>query len=247
MIGAFPRLFTRIHKITFQSPRIHLVTPRSISTANVIHPRIAISRVADIHPESPKNTATTRNTRHDTKKHTRQGMDMEDRAMSDEIIKALQALARSTEERPVSARLRDYIAEIDTAIAAGVKPETIEKALASFGIVLSPSALRGALYRFRKKRKAEGGATGRVIAVPENRPENNPPLLQGATEFSSVIPATTVNDPKPGAYKSDLTQEEKEVLKGLTPTEKIEFFRQREAQMKFTHNPTPERFRKLGE
>jgi hypothetical protein len=167
--------------------------------------------------------------------------------MSDEIIKALQDLARSSEDRPVSARLRDYIEEIDAAITAGVKPETIEKALATFGIELSPSALRGALYRFRKKRKTQMGLDRRNKSFSEPSEERNPLIYEVETEFSSGIRKTTFIDQKPGAYKSDLTQEEKVILKRLTPTEKIEFFRQRESQMKFTHNPTPERFRNKGE
>lgn len=218
----------------------------SISVTNVIHPRIAISRAVDIHPESLKSTARTRDTRHDTTKHTRHEMDLENHSMSDEIIKALQDLARSTEDRPVSARLRDYIEEIDAAIAAGVRPETIEKALATFGIELSPSALRGALYRFRKKRKAQGSFKGQNNTFSEITTKS-PSLLPVETEPPSGLQTTNVIDPKPGAYKSDLTQEEKEILKRLSPTEKIEFFRQREAQMKFTHNPTPERFRTQGE
>lgn len=166
--------------------------------------------------------------------------------MSDEIIKVLKDLARSAEARPVSARLRDYIEEIDAAIKAGVRPDSIEKALADFGIELSPNALRGALYRFRKKRKTQGGCLTPTTLF-SNDITGNSRLFHPAPESCSEIRATPVIEPKPSAYKSDLTLEEKERLKTLSPVEKIEFFRQRENHMKFTHNPTPERFRHQGE
>ena len=159
--------------------------------------------------------------------------------MSDEIVKVLQDLARSAEARPTSARLKDYIEEIDAAIAAGVRPKAIEDALADFGIELSPTALRGALYRFRKKRKAQGIPFSKERAKPASMPSPSPK--------ASVSPSPTASEQKPGAYKSDLTPEEKATLKTLTPNERIEFFRQRESQSKFTHNPTPERFRQQGD
>jgi hypothetical protein len=166
--------------------------------------------------------------------------------MSNEIITVLQALARSEEARPVSARLRDYIEEIDMAVKAGVRPEAIEKALTDFGIELSPTALRGALYRYRKKRKALVNTSASSNMPISDKAEDKLNVLSHEPTDSSGK-QTVTNNQKPGAYKSDLTVEEKEFLKQLTPSEKIEFFRQRESQMKFTHNPTPERFREKGE
>lgn len=167
--------------------------------------------------------------------------------MSNEIIEVLQELARSAAARPVAARLNDYIEEIDAAITAGVRPEAIEKALADFGIVLSPTALRGALYRFRRKRKTKGESVVQTNRSPGIMAENKPLLSQNETAFAPGVRSPPPSEPKPGGYKSDLTFEEKEILKQLTPTEKIEFFRQRASQQKFTHNPTPERFREKGE
>lgn len=166
--------------------------------------------------------------------------------MSDEIVKVLQELARSAEARPISARLKDYIEEIDAAITAGVRPEAIEKALAGFGIKLSPTALRGALYRFRKKRKAQG------IPISRERPfiataRAKPSLMASTSPTPSESTSPPLSEQKPGAYKSDLTPEEKAMLKTLNPNDRIAFFRQRESQSKFTHNPTPERFRQQGD
>jgi hypothetical protein len=161
--------------------------------------------------------------------------------MSDEIVKVLKELARSAEARPMSARLKDYIEDIDAAIAAGVRPEAIEKALADFGIELSPTGLRGALYRFRKKRRAQAESAPMIRPVDTETP---------ALKLSLSLDTTaqrTVTERKPGAYKSDLSAEEKEILKSLNPNERIEFFRQRETQSKFIHNPTPERFRHKGD
>ena len=102
------------------------------------------------------------------------------------------------------------------------------------GIDLPPHSLRGVLYRYRKKRKS----------IPETSPTRSPiaPKTEGVDRTKSVsLPVQS------GSYRSDLSPEEKALLESMDPSEKIEFFRKKYNQNKFTHNPTPERFRKDGE
>jgi hypothetical protein len=173
--------------------------------------------------------------------------------MKQEIIQRLRGLSDSTDVRPAWAILKDCIAEIDVAIASGVKIETIEKTLADLGLDLAPTSLRSALYRFRKKRKNKG------TSAHIERPIPGPSLIheqkEGPREPHSTNEPAPPTDAKektpvpsnPWAYRSELSPEEKEYLSTLSPTEKIEYFRQQAQRKKFIHNPTPERFRKEGE
>lgn len=157
----------------------------------------------------------------------------------DDIIKTLRSLASSSSARSPAARLKDYISEIDAAIAAGVKPELIEETLKNMGLALAPTALRGALYRYRKALKAQGVKPAKASMTPRI-----PTPFEKGYETAEQEPASSS---VVGAYKSDLTPEEKNALKALSPTEKIAFFRSRERSKRFTHDPTPQRFRNDGD
>lgn len=153
--------------------------------------------------------------------------------MSQKIREALHRLSISETDRLLSARLWEVIADIDAAIAAGVKAATIKKMLQDQGIDLPPHSLRGVLYRYRKKRKT----------TPETSPTRSPipTKTEGVDRTKSASPPV-----QSGTYRSDLSPEEKALLEAMDPSEKIEFFRKKYNQNKFTHNPTPERFRKDG-
>ena len=154
--------------------------------------------------------------------------------MSQKIRDALQRLSVSDNDRLLSARLWDVIADIDAAIAAGVKEASIKKMLLEQGLELPPNSLRGVLYRYRKKRKVAGLVLDKTVVAQEK--------LKAAER--PTVSSTRANI---GAYKSDLTADERRILASMDPSEKIEFFRKRHTQNKFTHNPTPERFRKDGD
>lgn len=154
--------------------------------------------------------------------------------MSQKIREALKRLSISETDRLLSARLWEVIADIDAAISAGVKAATIQKMLQDQGIDLPPHSLRGVLYRYRKKKKTTKELSPLRGPIPQK------PDGEERAKIAS-IPA------KSGAYRSDLTPEEKALLESMDPSEKIEFFRNKYNQNKFTHNPTPERFRKDGE
>lgn len=155
--------------------------------------------------------------------------------MSQKILEILKSLATSTEARPPSARIKDFIVEIETAMAAGVKQETLLRVLGEQGIQISASAFRALLYRHRKKKKAAALGAQREVS-------------QSATHLRAPEPQSANGQkPSPRSPRSDLSAEEKAILENLDPSQKIEFFRARYAQNKFTHNPTPERFRKDGD
>lgn len=146
----------------------------------------------------------------------------------------MHSLSISETDRLLSARLWEVIADIDAAIAAGVKAATIKKMLQEQGIDLPPHSLRGVLYRYRKKKKAAADTS-------PTRGPISPKTEVAESAIKASLPA------KSGAYRSDLTPHEKALLEAMDPSEKIEFFRKKYNQNKFTHNPTPERFRKDGE
>ena len=168
--------------------------------------------------------------------------------MKQEIIQRLHELSESITERHGWAILKSHIEEIDAAIGAGVKTKAIEEVLAKRGINLAPTALRSALYRYRKKRKSNSVAP--PIRETTTRTAPQPPSSEGKKSDSSLPnkeAVATPNSENPWAYKSKLTPEEKEYLRTLSPAEKVAHYRQEFQRRKFTHNPTPERFRKDGE
>jgi hypothetical protein len=175
--------------------------------------------------------------------------------MNDVITRKIRSLAESTDTKRPSTSLRKHIAEIDAAIAEGVKIEAIQEALASLGIETGPHALRGVLYRYRKERKNQGNRpltrtpSPPLAGASEATPRNDPDPVQPITEPDSQAEKTedAPAQSNPWAYKSQLTPEEKEYLSTLSPAEKVAHYRQEAQRKKFTHNPTPERFRKEGE
>jgi hypothetical protein len=128
--------------------------------------------------------------------------------MKQEIIQRLHELSESITERHGWAVLKSHIEAIDEVIAAGVKTKAVEEALAELGLDLAPTSLRSALYRYRRKRKAQG--------------------------FNEK-PSSTVADPVP--HRSSLSEAEKEFVSRLTPLEKIEFYRNRAQQRKGVEDP----------
>lgn len=158
--------------------------------------------------------------------------------MSQNIKDALQRLSISDTDRLLTARLWEVIADIDSAIAAGVKEATIKKILLEQGLELPPHSLRGVLYRYRKKKKA---------SAPSAHPRLASPTEAKPSRESEVLKTVASQTSNPGTYRNDLNEQEKKLLESMDPSEKINFFRQRYTQNKFTHNPTPERFRKDGD
>ena len=171
--------------------------------------------------------------------------------MNEVIRRAIRSLSESTDARHPSASVRDYIADIDAAIATGVKIEAIQETLLNLGFEIGPHALRGLLYRYRKELKKKGGPPSNRTAIekPLASVSSVPPNKEERIEEPQPTPGN--EDPpaqsNPFAYKSQLSPEEKEYLNSLSPAEKVAHYRQEAQKRKFIHNPTPERFRKEGE
>ncbi len=72
--------------------------------------------------------------------------------MKKDLTDTLRKLAAGDEHRSESARLRDFIDEIEDTLQAGVSREAILKALHQHGFTMSMSAFCSALYRIRKQR-----------------------------------------------------------------------------------------------
>lgn len=150
--------------------------------------------------------------------------------MKQPIIDLLRSLAVSDEERPPAARLLDFIDEIEAALAAGVRQATIRDALQKHGLHISETAFRGILFRYRKRKKRA-------------QSPDPPPLIKATQNTNLQSP----HRDKTGAYKNDLSPEERLHIASLSPSEKVAFFREKYQQQRFTHNPTPTRFRKEGD
>ena len=174
--------------------------------------------------------------------------------MNEEILKVLYGL-KATNKTCHPAPFREYIAEIDALIAEGIKASQIEIAFEEFGFKVAPAALRSALYRYRKQQKSQGHLSPeRKRPLPE-RPKVSLALQVAKKhrqdEEKETVAATPPEAPTgktdPWAYKSPLTEEEKAHLRSLSPSEQIALYREQAQRKKFTHNPTPERFRKEGE
>ena len=111
----------------------------------------------------------------------------------------------------------------------GVKTEAIEKTLSELGLELAPTALRSALYRYRKKQKAENLNPASQRAKPQEFDSvGQKPRKRDSTPEKDE-PVTSIETPSL-AYKSTLSTAEKELFKKLSPLEKIEFYRKRAQQ-----------------
>ena len=85
---------------------------------------------------------------------------MQDKQQS---TKALQALVAGTEGRSQSRRLCDLIAEIEAALAAGVRRKTILAVLhEQYGFTMTMSGFEKALKRARAQRATSGAGTGQA-------------------------------------------------------------------------------------
>ena len=149
--------------------------------------------------------------------------------MKEEIPQILRELSDSINGRPAWAVLKSHIADIDEVLRMGVKTEAIEKTLAELGLELAPTALRSALYRYRKKQRAENLKPVSQRAKPQGFDSvgQKPRKRDSTSEKDESV--TSIETPSP-AYKSTLTMAEKEHFKSLTPLEKIEFYRKRAQQ-----------------
>ena len=65
----------------------------------------------------------------------------------------LRTLAQSDEARSKTARLRDVIEDVETALAAGVSRERIVQELGRHGLEMSLATFAGTLRRLRKRRR----------------------------------------------------------------------------------------------
>jgi hypothetical protein len=69
------------------------------------------------------------------------------------VVEVLRALATGDKNRSETARLRDFIDEIENALAAGVSRAAVLETLHNQGFTLTLKSFESALYRIRQKRE----------------------------------------------------------------------------------------------
>ncbi len=91
------------------------------------------------------------------------------------VAEVLRALASGSENRSQTARLRDIIVELESAIAAGVSRAAILEALHAHGFTLTPKSFESALYRIRQQQGRVGMPSASQPAVPaDDAPPDQP-------------------------------------------------------------------------
>jgi hypothetical protein len=114
--------------------------------------------------------------------------DPEDPTISrrESLRQALSKLAKTPASPSLTDELFALLPDIEVAAEAGASLEEIRSALLSQGLVASPGAFRGALYRARKRRKK-----GQLPPAAENpiKPKDIPSVKAARDAWaSSVIP-----------------------------------------------------------
>ena len=157
-----------------------------------------------------------------------------------------------------SPRIQAHLDEIEEAMANGMTQTEILNVLAQHGVNATLTGLRSALSRHRQRKKSknppicnhnpslESPTASEEVSAKEKEEE---PIerMDSTTPPATKEPFSSDQKPDPWAYKNPLTEEQKQLLKTMTPHEKVAFFREQAQNKKFRHNPTPERFRKEDE
>lgn len=100
--------------------------------------------------------------------------------MNDEAKKRLRGLATGSAGRSKKGQLRGLMQDIETALAAGVKQQTIIDELAGVGLKISLPAFRQALCEIRKETKKQEG-TGKPTSTPDVLPVAKSEIEQAPT------------------------------------------------------------------
>lgn len=100
------------------------------------------------------------------------------------VADVLRELAKGDKSRSETARLRDVIDEVETALAAGVSRSAVLEALHGQGFTMTLKSFESALYRIRKQR---GQGTAGTPTAP--------------------VPAPLGRDQKPAAPEPDASEE----------------------------------------
>ena len=126
------------------------------------------------------------------------------------VADVLRALATDDRSRSETARLRDVVDEVEAALSAGVKRQTVLDALNSRGFNMTLRSFESALYRIRKQRRGNPAPTrSPAVVSPTGEPATSAP----------TPPATEAVGAQPMAAETpeDLPQSEA----GKTLTEKV--------------------------
>lgn len=128
------------------------------------------------------------------------------------VADALIALATSDENRSQTARLRDVIDQVETALDAGVKREVVLKSLNDHGLDMSMKSFESALYRIRKERK---NSTGLLNPIQNTKQVSN---IHTESESPGNVEAVTSSLPN----SEQSVSKDDENINGLSLREKRE-------------------------
>lgn len=127
------------------------------------------------------------------------------------VASALLSLAREDKGRSNTARLRDVFAEVQSALEAGVRRQTVLETLNSRGFKLTLKGFESALYRLRKQSRGAStlqDSTGEAApTLPPRQPAPSPP--HGAAFGACESAAGQANDAVREALTNQQSREEK--------------------------------------
>ena len=102
----------------------------------------------------------------------------------------LRTLAQSDEARSKTARLRDVIEDVETALAAGVSRERIVQELGRHGLEMSLATFAGTLRRLRKRRRASPALPPSTARDRGPVAEDAPAVSEGPAALDRIINST---------------------------------------------------------
>ncbi|MDC6237003.1 hypothetical protein PP724_22835 [Ralstonia solanacearum] len=126
------------------------------------------------------------------------------------VAGVLRALAQEDKGRSETARLRDVFGEVEAALDAGVKRQTILEALNEQGFTMTLKSFESALYRIRKQQKtghqAERTPAPQTAALPA-KTQPTPSTSDSDANVTSEAAAETTTDAVRGAIDQQSREE----------------------------------------
>lgn len=119
------------------------------------------------------------------------------------VADVLRALATDDRSRSETARLRDVIDEVEAALSAGVKRQTVLDALNSRGFNMTLRSFESALYRIRKQRRGNPAPSRSTAAVSQtSEPASATPYAPEAVGTPPMATQTPEDLPQSEAGKT---------------------------------------------
>ncbi len=115
------------------------------------------------------------------------------------VADVLRALATGNKARSETARLRDVVDSVESALSAGVSRAAVLEALHGQGFTMTLKSFESALYRIRKQREKAGQKTTQPPPLANNsteREDNKTPTPQPAARPEDKLKKQPGFDPE---------------------------------------------------